>query len=289
MIAAHLLVCSGGREQVAGCAGIGQSVCVVPVTRYAKSDGLSIAYQVFGEGRVDLVFVPGFVSHVEVVWEEPRIARFLERLAGFSRVVMFDKRGTGMSDRVSIDRLPTLEERMDDVRAVMDAAGSQRAALFGFSEGSPMCTLFAATYPQRTAALMIFGGYARWIRDEDFPWAPTRERHERLFGPLEATWGDVSPVAGPFAPSMDGDPDFAVRSARRNRMASSPGAAIALYRMNIEVDVRSILPSVTVPDADHAPLGGPVVPRRTGPLHGRPRCRRKVRRATRRRSSPHVR
>jgi pimeloyl-ACP methyl ester carboxylesterase/class 3 adenylate cyclase len=217
------------------------------VTRYAKSDGLNIAFQVFGEGPVDLVFVPGFVSHVEVVWEEPRIARFLERLAGFSRVVMFDKRGTGMSDRVSIDRLPTLEERMDDVRAVMDAVGSERAALFGFSEGSPMCTLFAATYPQRTAALVIFGGYARWIRDEDFPWAPTRERHEQLFGSLEATWGEVSPVAGPFAPSMDGDLDFAERSARRNRMASSPGAAIALYRMNIEVDVRSILASVTVP------------------------------------------
>jgi class 3 adenylate cyclase len=136
---------------------------------------------------------------------------------------------------------------MDDVRAVMDAVGSERAALFGFSEGSPLCTLFAATYPQRTAALVIFGGYARWIRDEDFPWAPTRERHEQLFGPLEATWGDVSPVAGPFAPSMDGDLDFAERSARRNRMASSPGAAIALYRMNIEVDVRAILASVTVP------------------------------------------
>jgi len=217
------------------------------VTRYAKSDGLNIAYQVFGEGPLDLVFVPGFVSHVEVAWEEPRFARFLERLAGFSRVLMFDKRGTGMSDRVPIDALPTLEKRMDDVRAVMDAAGSERAALFGYSEGGPMCTLFAATYPERTAALVIFGGYVRWIRDEDFPWAPTREEHEQLFGFIEAMWGEVSPVAAPFAPSMDGDMDFAERAARSDRMASSPGAAVALYRMNIEVDVRSILGSVSVP------------------------------------------
>jgi len=220
---------------------------VQPVTRYAKSDGLNIAYQVFGEGPLDLVFVPGFVSHVEVAWEEPRFARFLERLAGFSRVLMFDKRGTGMSDRVPIDALPTLEKRMDDVRAVMDAAGSERAALFGYSEGGPMCTLFAATYPERTAALVIFGGYVRWIRDEDFPWAPTREEHEQLFGFIEAMWGEVSPVAAPFAPSMDGDMDFAERAARSDRMASSPGAAVALYRMNIEVDVRSILGSVSVP------------------------------------------
>jgi pimeloyl-ACP methyl ester carboxylesterase/class 3 adenylate cyclase len=222
-------------------------VRVVPQTRYAKSDGLNIAYQVFGKGPIDLVLVPGFVSHVEVVWEEPRWARFLERLGGFCRVLMFDKRGTGMSDRVSLDRLPTLEERMDDVRAVMDAVGSNRAALFGVSEGGPMCTLFAATYPERTVALVVFGGYARWIQDDDFPSAPTREQHEVMFGFLEAMWGEVVPIAAPFAPSMDGDMDFAERAARSDRMSSSPGAAVALYRMNIEVDVRSILSSVAVP------------------------------------------
>jgi pimeloyl-ACP methyl ester carboxylesterase len=235
------------RSAFAPTTGIGQSVRVTPRTRYARSDDINVAYQVFGDGPIDLVFVPGFVSHVEVVWEEPRVARFLECLAAFSRVLLFDKRGTGMSDRVPINELPTLEERMDDVRAVMDAARSERAALFGVSEGGAMCTLFAATYPERTAGLIIFGGYARWIRDETFPWAPTRERHEELFGPMEEFWGQASPVAAPFAPSMNGDMEFAERSARAGRMASSPGAAVALYRMNIDVDVRPILSAISVP------------------------------------------
>jgi len=222
-------------------------VRVVPKTRYARSGDVNVAFQVFGDGPIDLVFVPGFVSHVEMVWEEPRAARFFERLASFCRVLLFDKRGTGMSDRVPVAELPTLEQRMDDVRAVMDAAGSEHAALFGVSEGGAMCTLFAATYPERTAALVIFGGYARWIRDETYPWAPTRERHEELFGPMEESWGQASPVQAPFAPSMNGDMEFAEIAARHNRMASSPGAAVALYRMNIEVDVREVLPAISVP------------------------------------------
>src|SRR6478672_11034527 len=143
---------------------------MVPQTRYAKSGGVSIAYQVVGDGPIDLVLVPGWVSNIDVFWEEPRLARLLTRLASFSRLILFDKRGTGLSDRVS--DMPSLEVRMDDVRAVMDAVGSQRAALFGYSEGGPMCILFAATYPDRTRALVLYGTYAKRLRTADYPWAP---------------------------------------------------------------------------------------------------------------------
>src|SRR5881409_1703690 len=143
-----------------------------PETRYAKSGDVNIAYQVVGDGPTDLVYVPGWVSNIDLLWEKPKPARFLERLASFSRLILFDKRGTGMSDRVSNDRLPTLEERMDDVRAVLDAAGCERAALVGHSEGGNMSLLFAATYPERARALVLFGVYARRIRTEDYPWAP---------------------------------------------------------------------------------------------------------------------
>ena len=129
----------------------------VPETRYASSDGVNIAYQVVGSGPFDLVYVPGWVSNIEVMWEEPRLASFLERLASFSRLILFDKRGTGLSDPVPDDDLPTLERRMDDVRAVMDAAGSERAALLGHSEGGNMCILFAASFPERTSALVLDG------------------------------------------------------------------------------------------------------------------------------------
>src|SRR4249919_3886790 len=140
-----------------------------PETRYAQSGDVNIAYQVVGEGPLDLVFVMGWVSHLDYFWEEPSFARFLRRLASFSRLILFDKRGTGLSDRVPLDDLPTLEQRMDDVRAVMDAVGSERAALMGISEGGPMCLLFAATYPERTAALVMLGAYARRLWAEDYP------------------------------------------------------------------------------------------------------------------------
>ncbi len=149
-----------------------------PETRYAKSGDLNIAYQVVGDGPFDLVYVPGWVSNVELLWEKPKPARLLERLASFSRLILFDKRGTGMSDRVSNDRLPTLEQRMDDVRAVLDAVGSESAALLGHSEGSGMSVLFAATYPERSRALVLVGAFAKRIRTDDYPWAPTLE--ERL-------------------------------------------------------------------------------------------------------------
>jgi pimeloyl-ACP methyl ester carboxylesterase len=144
-----------------------------PQTRYAKgAGGYNIAYQVAGEGDVDLVFVPGFVSHVELAWEWPPLARFLERLSSFSRLILFDKRGTGLSDRVPASELPTLEERMDDVRAVMDAAGSECAAVFGVSEGGPMSVVFAATYPERVSHLVLYGTQMRFTATEDHDWLP---------------------------------------------------------------------------------------------------------------------
>lgn len=149
---------------------------MLPEIRYAKSGDVNIAYQVVGDGPRDLVLVPGWVSNIEVFWEEPSLARFLRRLASFSRLILFDKRGTGLSDRVP--DLPTLETRMDDVRAVMDTVGSERAALLGYSEGGPMCALFAATYPARTSALIMIGAYARRTWAPDYPWGATAEEHQ---------------------------------------------------------------------------------------------------------------
>src|SRR6059058_3199797 len=142
---------------------------MLPKTQYTRSGDLHIAYQVMGEGPLDLVYVPGWVSHVELAWEEPTLARFLQRLASFSRLIMFDKRGTGLSDPVPLDRLPTLEERMDDLRAVMDAVGSERAALMGTSEAGALSLLFAATHPSRTAALVLLNSYARLAYAPDYP------------------------------------------------------------------------------------------------------------------------
>ena len=153
--------------------------------KYAKNGAVHIAYRVLGAGPVDLVVVPGWVSHLEAHWENPLVWRFAERLASFSRLILFDKRGTGLSDPVSEDRLPTLEMRMEDLHAVLNAVGSNRAALFGISEGGAMSALFAATYPERTAALIMSGCYAKWIRADDYPWAPTREEHEAAFAAYE--------------------------------------------------------------------------------------------------------
>src|SRR3954466_11979207 len=147
-----------------------------PETQYAKSGDVHIAYQVVGDGPIDLVYVPGWISHVEYLWELPATARALQRLASFSRLILFDKRGTGLSDRVPEAALPTLEQRMDDVRAVMDAVGSERAALFGASEGGPMCMLFAATYPERTAALILYGSFPVRTWSPEYPWAVTPEQ-----------------------------------------------------------------------------------------------------------------
>src|SRR6185369_3416551 len=149
-----------------------------PDIKYARSGEVNIAYQVVGDGPIDLVFVMGWVSHLEYFWKNLEFARFLSRLASFSRLILFDKRGTGLSDRVSPHELPSLEQRMDDVRAVMDAVGTEHAALVGVSEGGPLCSLFAATYPEKTTALVMIGTYARRLRDKDYPWGPTADERE---------------------------------------------------------------------------------------------------------------
>jgi class 3 adenylate cyclase/pimeloyl-ACP methyl ester carboxylesterase len=217
-----------------------------PRTKYVKSGDVHIAYQVIGTGPLDLVAVSGWVSHVENAWEEPEIAAFLERLASFSRLIVFDKRGTGLSDKVSNDAVPTLEQRMDDVRAVMEAAGSMRAALLGISEGGSMSALFASTYPERTSALIFYGSFPNWIRDAECPWGQTREEHEAACRAYEEHWG--SPIGlKVFAPSIAKDEGWRERWGRYLRLAASPGAAAALYRMNIEIDIRKILPTIQVP------------------------------------------
>jgi pimeloyl-ACP methyl ester carboxylesterase/DNA-binding winged helix-turn-helix (wHTH) protein len=217
-----------------------------PETMYARSGDVNIAYQIVGDGPIDLVFVMGWVSHLEYFWREPSFARFLLRLASFARLILFDKRGTGLSDRVPLNELPTLEQRMDDVRAVMDAVGSERAALCGVSEGGPMCSLFAATYPEKTLALVMIGTYAKRIRDADYPWAPTPEHRQEFFDEMREQWG--GPVGlEERAPSVADDPKFRKWWATYLRMGASPGAALALTQMNAEIDVRQVLPSIRVP------------------------------------------
>lgn len=215
-----------------------------PRTRYAKSGDVHIAYQVVGDGPTDLVFVPGWISHVEYYWEHPRLVHFIERLASFSRLVLIDKRGTGMSDPVS--DAPTLEDRMDDVRAVMDAVGSERAALLGISEGGPMNILFAATYPERCSALVLYGTFAVGAKAPDYPWMPSRDVLERGWALIDEGWGNG--VALPIvAPELSRDASAARWWERFERHATSPGMAIALLRLSSHIDVRDVLSSISVP------------------------------------------
>jgi pimeloyl-ACP methyl ester carboxylesterase len=199
-----------------------------------------------GEGDLDLLWIPGWVSNVELCWEEPLLARFLNRLASFSRLILFDKRGTGLSDRVPEDALPTLEERMEDVLAVLDAAGSDRAALLGHSEGGNLAVLFAATHPERTIALVTAGIFAKRIWSPDYPWAPKRDERERYLETVEAKWGEDADVEH-LAPSAARDEAFARRLATYFRRSASPGAGAGLIRMNTEIDIRGVLPAIRVP------------------------------------------
>jgi class 3 adenylate cyclase/alpha-beta hydrolase superfamily lysophospholipase len=221
-------------------------------TRYAKTtDGVHIAYQAVGEGPVDVVFVLGWTSHIELLWAEPSLARFLSRLASFSRLILFDKRGMGLSDRVPDDRLPSLEVRMGDALAVMDAAGSERAVVCGISEGGPMATLFAATYPQRTIALILFGTSACWKPTNDYPWPVTSdEQFEAFLARMDSLWGTKEFAAQEAhewaAPSRANDESWIAWFADYLRNAASPGAAVALDRMNRGIDIRPALPSVHV-------------------------------------------
>jgi class 3 adenylate cyclase len=210
---------------------------------YARSGDVNIAYQVTGSGEFDLVLVSGFFSHLEIDWEHPAHAHLLDRLGSFARLIRFDKRGTGLSDRAV--GLPDFELRMDDVRAVMDAAESRQAALFGYSEGGPMSVLFAATYPERVRALVLYGTYARRSDpDADYPWAPTWEERTRIAYELEANWGGDVDISSMW-PSAD--PDDAAWFLRRGRAALSPAGARDLILMNSKADIRDVLPTVQCP------------------------------------------
>jgi pimeloyl-ACP methyl ester carboxylesterase len=220
----------------------------VPKTRYARSDGVAIAFQTLGGGPFDLVYVPPVAQHVELAWESPRRARFMHRLASFSRLIVFDKRGTGMSDPVSE---PTLEARMDDVRAVMDAAEVERAAVFGAGDATPLCALFAATYPERTTALALYGATPRFVRSREFPWLPTRAEQETLIEEATArrlrgeSWGPSDPRVRARSPTAT-DAEM-LEFARVNRLSVSPGAMAAYARQNLDVDVCAVLPTIHVP------------------------------------------
>ncbi|HEV7483834.1 MAG TPA: adenylate/guanylate cyclase domain-containing protein [Solirubrobacterales bacterium] len=216
-----------------------------PETKYATSGDAHIAYQVFGEGDLDLVLVPGFTTHVELIWEHELTARFQEGLASFARVITFDRRGSGLSDPVA--DAPTLEQRMDDVRAVMDAAGSERAALVGISEGVPMSILFAATYPQRVRALVCTGGMARTTYAEDYPWGtPAQALVESGLELILPNWGDGSLIEVAM-PSQADNPESRAVYGRLERSTASPGMLTALFQMFLDLDVRDVVPSVHVP------------------------------------------
>lgn len=232
-------------------------------TKYAKSGEISIAYRVGGEGP-DLVLIPGWVSHVELVMEHPTPARFIHRLMSFSRLIIFDKRGTGMSDPVA--DVPTLEQRMDDVRAVMDKVGSERAVILGLSEGGPLGILFAAAHPERTTGLVLYGSVARstWAPDFDHLWAPRMDdvvqaHHEMLSPMLEE--GESSEV---FAPSFQQDPSIEMWFDKMFRYGTSPGMLEKLFAMYNEIDVRSALPLVQAPTMVLHRRGDRVINRRAG-------------------------
>ncbi len=246
-----------GHQDAAGTA----PMLVMPKTRYDRaSDGVHIAYQVIGDGPFDLVEVGGFASHLEFAWEGAEYTHYLRRLSSFARLITFDKRGTGMSDPVPVQALPSLEQRMDDFRAVLDAVGSEHAALFGESEGGQMAALFAATYPERTRALVTYGSYARLRSAPDFPWGQSDEYLEAFATTLEATWGGEIPEGSVWAVNATRDARFRDWLGRWSRNAASPGAAATLLRMSQEIDVRQVLPAIRVPTLVLHRVDDPLIP-----------------------------
>lgn len=216
-----------------------------PVTQYTKSGRINIAYQVFGEGPIDIVYIPGWVSNIDLMWECQELVEFFQELGKIARVILFDKRGTGLSDRVV--ELSTLEERMDDIRAVMDAVGSEKAVLFGHSEGGSVSALFAATYPNRTSALIAFGIFAKRRYSPNYPWAPTDEERQKVYDMIENSWGGGDMELESLAPSKADDPMFMEWLANYFRSGASPSAALVLTKMNTQVDIIDILSSIKVP------------------------------------------
>jgi pimeloyl-ACP methyl ester carboxylesterase len=248
-------------------------------TRYAKSGDVHIAYQAVGKSPVDLVLVQGWVTNVELWWEDPAWSAFFERLTSFSRLILFDKRGTGLSDRVSIQEMPTLEERMDDVRAVMDAVGSQSAFILGISEGGPMSVLFAASHPERARGLVLYGSFPRITSSDDYPFGFPPDQVEPLLEVAERTWGEGTFSGALLAPSQL--PERLPYFARLEREGASPGALVALIRMLVEIDVRGVLPSVVVPTLIQPSRPGRDRADRGGALHGCPDSQRAAGRADR--------
>jgi class 3 adenylate cyclase len=226
--------------------------------QYARSGDVHIAYKVIGDGPIDVVYVPGFVSSVDM---ERTPNHVVDRAARFGRVITFDKRGTGLSDR-SVG-IPDLGTRMDDVRAVMDAVGSERAALIGASEGGPMSILFAATFPDRTQSLTLFGSFASFVRTDDHPWMPTREEHEKTRALILDHWGDGL-IGSAFFPPDQITPEIRELLAQNETRMASPGAVDQLMAMNEEIDVRAILPSISVPTMVVHFTGDPIVPFQSG-------------------------
>jgi len=227
-----------------------------PPTQYARSGDVNVAYQVTGAGPIDMVLAPGTVSHLGLDWERPERVWLIERLSSFCRLIRFDKRGTGLSDRPLT--VATLEERTDDIRAVMNAAGSEEAVLFGVSEGASMACVFAATYPQRTRALIVWGAQARWLQADDYPWGLTAEEYERLIADCRENWPSAWYLTGPGAGIRRDDRELRDFWIRYGQAAASPAAAAALEEMNQQIDVRDILPTIAVPTLVMNRRGDPV-------------------------------
>ena len=219
---------------------------MLPDTNYAPSGDIQIAYQITGDGPTDLVWAPGTFSHLDLDWDSPLKRKFIERLGSFCRLIRFDKRGTGLSDRPM--RMATLEERTDDIRAVMNAVGSAQASIMGVSEGASMACLFAATFPKRTRSLIVWGGQARWVKTEDYPWGQTSEEFERMIKRIEEGWPSLDYILGPGAGyGEDLDPSAIDRVMRYCRAAGSPSAVAAYERMNMEIDIRPLLETIQAP------------------------------------------
>jgi class 3 adenylate cyclase len=227
-----------------------------PITRYARSDEVCIAYQVTGEGPADVIWAPGTMSHLDMDWENAPRSMFFEKFSQFCRLIRFDKRGTGLSDRPI--KMATLEERTDDIRAVMDAVGIQRAHIFGVSEGGSMACMFAAMYPERTQSLMIWGAQAKWINTPDHPWGQTQDQYESMIKAIRDDWPTVDYVVGPGAGlGKDADPALVESVLRYMRAAASPSAVRAYEEMNALIDTRPILGSIKSPTLVMNRVGDP--------------------------------
>lgn len=231
-------------------------------TRYAKSGDLRIAYQILGDGPIDLLFAPGYLSHLEQNQWWPAYRAFFDRMASFSRLLVFDRRGTGLSDRILT--LGSFEELMDDIAAVLDASGSERAALFGGAEGGPMCALFAATYPERTSALVLGASYARRRWAPDYPWGLDDETQQRILDGYEERWGRVGFGSHSIAPSLVDDERFQDWYAQAQRFSGTPASAQAWFRITMEIDIRGVLPAIRVPTLVIHRAGDRVIPVESG-------------------------